>query len=199
MMSVSSEWFFYMELLVDYVLMLLGVVVWEYKTIFNINHFINSKITALAMYLQYVSGANIHIYTRTSSWLLPSVVKCTHTHAHAWSRARLAHTFRGVGLRGEKIRHIHTRAHTHAWLPAQIHVHLVALFSLTIIGFSQMQRYTQVVYFFHQCGRVFSVETVVLQTALWDIWYWRSHFLVFKIEVENKGKCKKINRKKVGL
>ena len=78
-------------------------------------------------------------------------------------------------------RHTHTRTHTHAWLLAQSYIHLVVRSSFTLIGAFSLHAYSVTRNFrtyFTNVGRVFLVETVVLQTVRRNIWAWSARFLV---------------------
>ena len=159
-----------------------GVVVWEYDTIFNTKYFIiNSKITALCNCKHSAMLAYIH----TSSCRQESddaVLTHTHTHAYLWSYVAMHKRTRAYYRSSRSATITHTQVavcwrfdwwwHTHPYPCPR-------LIACTDSYFSFM--FTEA-FPLHACGvicslrtyltsmrRVFLVETVVLQTVLWDI------------------------------
>ena len=75
----------------------------------------------------------------------------------------------------------YTHTHTHAWLPAQTHIHLVARSFFSLTGASPLHECSVTLdlrTYFTSVEWVFLVETIVLQSVLWDIRAWSARFLV---------------------
>ena len=117
----------------------------------------------------------------------------THIHAptHSWSRVHKhpcisgrvldAHTSRCLLEIWLRMTDTHTHTHTFAWLLAQTHIHLVVRSSFTLTGAFPLHacgvtRNLRI--YFTSVGRVFILETAVLQTVLSDMRAWSSCFLV---------------------
>ena len=171
------------------------------KTIVNRKYFIiNSKITALCSRSRSAVLTYIYRHMHTSGCLLENEDDRhirTYTHTHAWFRVHDARTSQGAPLfstsRSASISYTlvvvcwrfgwlwYIHAHIYASLLAQTHVYLVVHSSFTLAGAIPLRTWSitcNLRTYFTCLGRVFLVETVVLQTVLLDIWAWSARFLV---------------------
>ena len=108
----------------------------------------------------YLTGAQTHTHLRAASNSTSRSASITHAHSCL--------------LEIRLMTYMYTHTHTHAWLFAQTHI--TGTFPLHACGVTRNLRT-----YFTSVRRVFLVETVVVQTVLWDIRAWSARFLVFNV------------------
>ena len=192
-MCVLCVIFFSVGLLAaDYLLTRLQrVAVWEYETTFSTKCFIiNSKMTVLCsrncsavltcIYTQVAVYWRVNM-TDTHSYL--RLISHAPTHIHLWARFFSAlpgvlplHTHTSSCLLEIWLMiSTHTHSHTHTALLAPTHIPFMITGTFPLYAYNVTRNlYT----YFLSVWRVFLVETLILQTVLWDIFEWSARFIV---------------------